>query len=128
MKLARTISLTMVGKRVQFDDEQQSSRESAPEMTAQVASITLICTMNMGTLGTAPLAIQIDEAQGTATIATTVCPLEKSSALKIVIRCESADGTMLTYVIDRLTGEIVAQSHAEQVTLTGKCKRTEKAL
>jgi hypothetical protein len=35
---------------------------------------------------------------------------------------------MLTYVIDRLTGEIVAQSHAEQVTLTGKCKRTEKAL
>ena len=70
----------------------------------------------------------LNEALSTLAIATTVCPVEKSSALKIVIRCESADGTMLTYVIDRLTGEIVAQSHAEQVTLTGKCKRTEKAL
>ena len=82
--------------------------------------LALICTMDMGNLGTAPLGIKIDEANGTATIASTECPLTAITA-EFAINCTAADGSKLTYIINRGTGEIVATSHAEGVTLHGKC-------
>ena len=84
------------------------------------AAIILICTMDMGKFGTAPLAIKIDEVKGTATIATTECSLKAITA-EFAINCTAADGSKLTYIINRGTGEIVATTHAEGVTLHGKC-------
>lgn len=88
--------------------------------------IALICTMDMGTLGTAPLAVTIDEANLTATVTTSKCQLVEASALKFVIHCTARDGTVLTYDIDRSTAMIVAQSHAEGVTLSGHCTRDKR--
>jgi hypothetical protein len=93
-------------------------------------SLILICTMEMGVLGTEPLTVEIDEPKRTATIATTTCPLKKSSALKFVIHCTANDGAVITYVIDRVTGEILAETQApslvKPVILIGKCEITEK--
>jgi hypothetical protein len=83
-------------------------------------ALILVCTMNLGQFGSSPLGIKIDEANGTATIASTECPLTTTPA-EFAIHCTAADRSKLTYIINRGTGEIVATSPAEGATLHGKC-------
>lgn len=79
-----------------------------------------------GLSGECGLTIAIDAVKGTATVTNSECKLVEATALKFVVHCTAIDGTLLTYIINRSTGLIVAKIPAEGVSLTGNCTRDKR--